>query len=395
MEKRKWECARAFPESLSGPAIFSFLFSFFAFFLMMGCGAPGEPTPPRHAVPQAVSDLSARQQGDGVFLNFTLPSKALDGTALQGPPSVEIYRRESPAPGTVPGKIPQLVHSIPSAMVETYLTQGRVEFRDALPPEDVSNSAGLPIVYTVRTRATPKRPSPESNAASLRVYPPPQPPSDLQAKATKTAIELSWTPPTATTAGGPFVPSGFRVYRAVLVPGQETAVLADISKAKLQTPLALLAPAAEPSFRDAQFEFGQTYLYIVRSVAQEDSSQVESADSQPVVVTPRDVFPPAAPNNPVAIVVPAVAGAPAYIELSWAISPETDLAGYNVYRAEGLESAGRGERLNADLLLTPSFRDMTARPGHSYAYRITAVDRVGNESQPSLAVTAELPPQQR
>jgi hypothetical protein len=59
---------------------------------------------------------------------------------------------------------------------------------------------------------------------------------------------------------------------------------------------------------------------------------------------------------------------------------------------EGNDAAARGERLNKDLLLAPAFRDLTAVPGRRYTYRITSVDRTGNESAPGDAVTVELPP---
>jgi len=145
-------------------------------------------------------------------------------------------------------------------------------------------------------------------------------------------------------------------------------------------------------FRDTQFEFGRTYRYSVRSVAQYQADEVESADSQPLVVAPRDTFPPAAPKGLVAVVVTATPAAPAHIELSWAISPETDWAGYRIYRNEqGPQASGAAQRLNRELLLAPTFRDMSVVQGRRYTYRVTAVDRAGNESPLSEAVAAELP----
>ncbi len=137
---------------------------------------------------------------------------------------------------------------------------------------------------------------------------------------------------------------------------------------------------ASPSteFRDAHFEFGKTYLYTVRNVAQFGADSVESADSVPAVVTPRDVFPPAAPTGLEAAIIPATPEAPAYVELSWAISPEGDLAGYYVYRSDAEDTPG--ERVSAEILPSPTFRDMSVLPGRRYYYRVSAVDRAGNES---------------
>lgn len=118
------------------------------------------------------------------------------------------------------------------------------------------------------------------------------------------------------------------------------------------------------------------------------TNTTESADSKLLVVTPKDVFPPSAPQGLVVVYVPAVADAPAHLELSWPISPEPDIAGYNVYRSEeGIPP----KRLNPQLLLTPAFRDMSAMPGRHYTYSVTAVDRAGNESPASSPVSVGFP----
>ena len=91
----------------------------------------------------------------------------------------------------------------------------------------------------------------------------------------------------------------------------------------------------------------------------------------------------------VVALVPRGADTPAHLELSWAISPETDVAGYNVYRSE--QAGAPGTRLTTDLLLTPAFRDMNVEPGHRYLYTVTAVDRSGNESPASEAISGGVP----
>jgi hypothetical protein len=42
-------------------------------------------------------------------------------------------------------------------------------------------------------------------------------------------------------------------------------------------------------------------------------------------------------------------------------------------------------------LLTPAFRDLNAVPGRRYFYRVTAVDRSGDESPPSEAASGGVP----
>jgi fibronectin type 3 domain-containing protein len=88
-------------------------------------------------------------------------------------------------------------------------------------------------------------------------------------------------------------------------------------------------------------------------------------------------------------VVPATPQASAYVELSWAINPEADLAGYLVYRGDAEDAPG--ERVSMETLPSPTFRDISVLPGRRYFYRVSAVDRAGNESPRSSAVAAEIP----
>ena len=87
--------------------------------------------------------------------------------------------------------------------------------------------------------------------------------------------------------------------------------------------------------------------------------------------------------------VPAQKGQPGYLDLSWSIGEETDIAGYNVYRSD--QEGTPENKLNQQLLLTPAFRDMNVVPGRHYFYTVTAVDRAGNESTKSTAASGELP----
>jgi hypothetical protein len=241
-------------------------------------------------------------------------------------------------------------------------------------------------VYVVRTLASPKKPSASSNAAAVGVQPAPQAIDDLKADVTSSAIVLAWTPPkplgdaTSTIAG-------YRLYRA------EAAATATADNPLLKSPLARVGETSpdSQSFRDGQFTFGATYVYSVRSFSQYSAEALESTDSNLVVITPRDTFPPAAPQGLIAVLVPAQGNVPSqsHIELSWAISPETDLAGYNVYRTE--QAGVQPTQLNMELLLTPAFRDMNVQPGRVYFYTVTAVDSSGNESTSSAAASGSVP----
>ncbi|MGA7915626.1 MAG: fibronectin type III domain-containing protein [Candidatus Acidiferrales bacterium] len=380
--------------------IFHFLISIFAFaFLTAGCAAPGEPIERRPRVPTPVADLTAVQQGDDVLLSFTLPKESVDRRPLKQPPAVEIYRDFAPAASssaanasTPPGAPanPTPLVTIPSAMVDQYDDRGHFRYLDSLKPEDFTQHPAAQAIYIVRTRASTKRASADSNVAALRVEPAADPITDLRAEVTHQGIVLSWTPPQKTLTGSVPPIASYRIYRSEPESQVQSASLnAPKENSKANSPPVRIGDASAPPFRDSQIKFGNTYTYSVRSVAQYQDAQPPSADSNLVTVTPRDTFPPAAPQGLVVVFVPAHNAAVAYFDLSWSINAENDIAGYNIYRSE--QEGTPGNKLNPQLLLTPAFRDMNVVPGQRYFYTVTAVDRSGNESPASAAASGEMP----
>ena len=378
------------PASRVPPAIFHFLFSIFAVALLAGCAAPGEPVARKAPIPTAITDLSATQQGDNVSLTFTLPKESVEGRELKQPPAIEIFRdfQTVPASSTPSSSsaAPTLLVTIPSAMVDQYDTRGQIRYEDTLKPEDFNRHPGAQAVYIVRTRTSPKKVSANSNAALLRVEPAPDQITDLKVEVTHQGVALNWTPPQKTAVGSAPPIANYRIFRHEVA--QTTAPNAGVQGSQSEKPSVQIGDCPAPPFRDTQIQFGKTYVYTVRSVAQYPDLQVESLDSLPVEVTPLDTFPPAAPQGLVVVLVPAQGAAPAYLDLSWSISAENDIAGYNIYRSE--QEGTIGQKQNPDLLRTPAFRDMNTVPGHRYFYTVTAVDRVGNESPASAAASGEV-----
>jgi hypothetical protein len=138
-----------------------------------------------------------------------------------------------------------------------------------------------------------------------------------------------------------------------------------------------VATVEKPTFVDAAVELGKTYTYDVQTVI----GPVESEISKPVSITVRDAFAPAAPAG-----LTAVAGVNA-IELVWERNAEPDLAGYRVYRAEG---AGEFAVL-ADAVEGLAYSDRQIESGKTYRYRVSAIDRSGNESPHSTVVEVATP----
>lgn len=97
-----------------------------------------------------------------------------------------------------------------------------------------------------------------------------------------------------------------------------------------------------------------------------------------------DTTPPAAPLGMIA------AARTAQIIVDWSNSPESDLAGYDIYRSTA--AAGTYSKLNATILTTSLWTDTTALAGTTYYYRTKARDTSSNESAFSATVSATITP---
>ena len=388
------------------PPLCQLIFVFmFCSVLVAGCGAPGEPSERKAPTPVAVTDLSAMQQGDTVVLTFTLPKESVERKSLKQLPTIEIYRSLQPASATpvtlAPNAAPagQLLVTIPPEMIDHLANRGRIRYEDALTAADFSqNPTGGLASYLVRTRTSPKKVSANSNNASVVIQPAADAISDLKADVTREAIVLSWTPPRKTLVGTapPFVT--YEIYRAESsvkpesssVSPQRASSAASLTgkpaaSGQPQPPQFVhIGDATEPTYSDTQIQFDQIYAYTVRSVVRYGPTRVDSADSNLASATRLDNFSPTSPEGLVVALIPAQEQSPAYLDLSWSISPDNDIAGYNIYRSE--DAAAPGTKLNPALLLTPAFRDMNVAPEHHYLYTVTAVNRAGNESPASPAV---------
>jgi fibronectin type 3 domain-containing protein len=140
-------------------------------------------------------------------------------------------------------------------------------------------------------------------------------------------------------------------------------------------------PVTDTNFTDSKFQYLVGYVYVVRALSQGANGLIESADSEPLLFTPVDVFAPAAPD-PV-----SVASANGTISLFWPSSAERDVIGYNVYRAGSRDPQDKDwTRLNDQPVTTVTFRDELVVIDQVYFYTVTAVDRFNNESKRSRVV---------
>lgn len=350
--------------------------------LLCSCAAQAPPHPPRVERPVAVRDLTAEQVGTSIELRFTRPDSATDGELLTKPIEIEIFRRVTPSnakPGrsasTGPGpETPSPPRTTLKGIDLSRRTVDRkVEYSDQIPPADFSQFLGSTLTFRVRalTRGFHARriEGELSNTAPVTLLDVSRPVEGLALEVTEKALKLRWSPPTESVSGRPLAAiAGYRVYR---------------SDSRRSGPYRRVGEVSEPSYADTNFAFGHLYSYKVRAVSREDSQTAESLDSAALEILPRDVFPPAAPGGLTGLYTAAA------VELLWNPNTEPDLAGYNIYRRE---ARGHAERLNAELLRSPLFRDTTLTPGGRYSYSVTAVDLSGNESAASLEVEVDVPP---
>jgi fibronectin type 3 domain-containing protein len=203
-----------------------------------------------------------------------------------------------------------------------------------------------------------------------------EPPVLLDASVSESGITLNWKTPASNIDGStPVNLLGYNVYRSDQAQNESG-----------QTPLnqSLVSGAA---YVDKNFRFGEKYTYLVRSVSLgTGGAQVESLNSNAVLIEPRDVFPPTAPADI------RINAAPGRISLFFPANPERDVAGYYIYRStDAALPKERWTKLNDALLTRTTFQDEAVESGKTYFYYLTAVDTAGNTSAPSEVVSDTVP----
>ena len=340
------------------------------------CAKVGEPQPPIIYIPQPSQDLKCRQVADQAILSVSFPSLNTNGTPVNDLKTVEVFRVEAGL-----GRAASLTEedflkagtrilSVSEAEFPRYQHDNRFVFSDPLPLREDAGIYSKERIYSVRFLNRRRQTAGFGNQVSLAAVPVPPPPVLLSPVISQDAVRLKWEPPAENLDGSkPARILGYNVYRA-----------AD-SQSLPDKPLHP-KPLQQPEFDDRDFEFDRTYTYVVSVVSSTKEPLVESLPSKILTVTPRDAFPPGAAQNLIAV---AEEGA---MILLWMPPADSDVAGYRVYRSE--RGATTKNLLDAGLIKTSSYRDLTAVAGSKYIYGVTAVDMHGNESKEAL-VEVDMP----
>jgi len=339
---------------------------------LTGCGSQGNPLPPSLELPKPVSDLKAVRKGDKVRLTWTAPRETTDKLRIKEPGKTRVCRSAA-APAAMEC---MEVAEPPAGQAPASAAAG---YTDTLSRElQEQNPTGF-AVYTVEVTNARDRSAGPSNAVRVPLAPTLPPPTGLEARVTAEGIALSFSPPSPpAVAQDPFTHS-LRIYRRAAGATAETVA------GELPLP-------APPSFLDKNVEWEKSYQYNITTVTKiappgGTPVEVEGDDSSTVEIVARDSFPPATPTEVQAVTSSAVGGQ-SFIDLTWTPNNEADLAGYNVYRREG---DAQPQKINAEPVKTPAFRDSSVSPGQTYLYSVSAVDLRGNESGRSEETSESVP----
>ncbi len=307
---------------------------------MAGCGYVGPPLPPALNIPKAVTDLSVTEVGDQIIVRFTPPEKTTEELSVETLRAITLYV------GPAEESFSQDRWAATARRFEVPI--GGKEF--VVPASDWT---GQTLALGLRTTGRTGKESGWSNLQPLSVGQPLTTPTNVSAANAPEAVSLKWS------GNAP----RYRVMRAVLTdPMPKLERVAEVDR---------------PEYQDLQIAEGARYQYVILGI---EGDNRQSLPSAPIEFAPEDEFAPAVPMG-----LSAVSGEKS-ITVSWSRSADDDLDGYNVFRAVG---DGAFERI-AQKVTLPAYTDPSVEAGKRYRYKVSAVDRTGNESIQSAETSAQV-----
>jgi hypothetical protein len=330
------------------------------------------PMPPVRAAPPPATAIQVDTLETPGTVNFPLPvSRYYTIVGIS-----QSRNRKGPHAGPI--RVPLVSPLQPPGEVKTTYTADAISLswprqaEDAEPPP--AAPAKTPVTEAV-TLASGIQETPET----YEIY------ADIETPGTEDAPRAG-APPALRTAPPPTPRFGYNVYEVPSSPAaSDAAASADAAAASVDpdTPRAPVLPLnaallTATAFNDPRVGFGTERCYVVRRVEMIGGVAIESAPSSPACVTPADKFAPSAPKSLVSVATTTS------VNLIWDANTETDLAGYLVLRVEAPDD--KLTPLTPAPITDAAYIDGSIRRSRSYIYEVVAIDKAGNQSEPSNRV---------
>lgn len=342
--------------------------------VLAACGRVGPPVAPQFREPRPATELAATVDAGLIELSWVNPNRRVDNSPLRDLALVHLFRTDDAGAGEPKSALRS------RGQIAGYDEIGTVRMAAPAPATvdglrvALSDRQGLTYgrryTYVILVEDAQGRLSPPSARLSVPYIAAPTVPANLAATPGEGEIRLRWEPPDRLVDGSPV--QGAISYEIVRGTGAEGAT-------RTITEL----PAGETTFTDRDLVNDRAYSYAVRALRVDAGGRARGPLSTPVTVTPVDLTPPAPPHDLVGILVGGD------VRLSWAASPDADVARYVVYRTD---SRGTITRVGSAVPPSTTLVDRSVSPG-SYRYAVTAQDTSAraNESARSNEVSVTVP----
>jgi hypothetical protein len=243
--------------------------------ILTGCGKVGAPLPPFIRIPERVTDLAVRQDGNDLILTWTNPATYVDGSEATDLSQIQIRANDvilMEVDVTAPGKTQTIALPVGTAL-------------------DVSRS------FAVTAETTQGKLSQVSNIVTILPIAVPGKVVRLRAIVDQRRITLVWEKPQE-------YPELAEAYQVSRIAPAETQMV------------------SETRYEDLRYRPGEMYTYQVTAMR----GMVPGVGPESVGVVIEDKVPPQIPTG-LDIV---VSDTGAFV--TWASNAESDLAGYRVFR---------------------------------------------------------------
>jgi len=361
-----------------------FLLSSVLLLSFFSCGKKGPLQPPIVRIPKTAENVGLFQRGDKAFLRWKNPVNYIDGNPIVGLDEVEIWLLEKLWSEIGTPELAETGEPVESNWKKEFKKEGHLLLtisKEKLPDYILDAEPENPVLqfiypldkdfmskkylFSIRVKDIRRRKSLYSTPISFEAKILSFPPVNFRAEVFADRIRMKWDPPGENIdSSTPPLVVGYNLFRAA-----EKFKAVRLNSALIK----------EQTYDDTSFDFGTTYSYFIRASANESSPFQESEDSEILLVSPKDIFPPAPPKGIVLVTGPDI------LSLSWDSNQESDLGGYRVWkRAEGeVEFVVLMEKP----FLENTYTDSSAKRNIRYYYAITSMDKAGNESQKSNIIS--------